>query len=77
MNTTTNKALVIAFVVVAAIFLLFSGGAISGAMMNGMHGSGWMSERSWMWIPAQITLVLGLVLGLVIGWGNLKKKKKL
>ena len=67
MNTTTNTPLVIAFVVVIALFLLFGGGAMTGGMMNGgMHGSGWMGERSWMWTPALLTLGLGVVLGWVI-----------
>ncbi len=40
MKTTTNKPLVI------ALFLLFSGGAMSGEMMKGgMHGSGWTTEN--------------------------------
>ncbi len=67
METTTNKPLVIAFVVVVALFLLFSGGAMSGEMMNGgMNGSGWMGDRSWMRTPALLTLGLGVVLGWVI-----------
>ena len=72
MNTTTNKPLVIAFVLIVVLFLLFGGGAMTGGMMNGgMHGSGWMGERSWMWTPALIALCLGVVLG----WVIFKKKE--
>ena len=76
MNTKNNTPLVIAFVVFVVLFLLFSGGAMTGGMMNGdmnggMHGSGWLSERGWMWIPALITLGLGVVLG----WVIFKKKE--
>jgi hypothetical protein len=71
MNTTTNTPLVIAFVVVIVLFLVFGGGAMTGRMMNGgMHGSGGMGERSWMWFPALLTLGLGVVLG----WAVFKKK---
>jgi hypothetical protein len=72
MNKTTNTPLVIAFVVVVVLFLLFGGGAMTGGMMNGgMNGSGWMSERSWMWTPT----LLALGLGLVLGWAIFKKKE--
>jgi len=72
MNTKNNTPLVIAFAVVVVLFLLFGGGAMTGGMMNGgMHGSGWLSERGWMWIPALITLSLGVVLG----WVIFKKKE--
>ena len=72
MNTKNNTPLVIAFVIVVVLFLLFGGGAMTGGMMNGgMNGSGWMSERSWMWFPALITLSLGVVLG----WVIFKKKE--
>ena len=67
MNTTASTPLVIAFVVVVVLFLLFGGAAMTGGMVNGgMHGSGWMGERSWMWTPALLTLGLGVMLGWVI-----------
>ncbi len=67
MNKTTNTLLVIAFVIVVVLFLGFGGGAMTGGMMNGgMYGGGWMGERSWMWVPALLTLGLGVVLGWVI-----------
>ncbi|OGU77472.1 MAG: hypothetical protein A2V93_00245 [Ignavibacteria bacterium RBG_16_34_14] len=76
MNTKSNTPLVIAFVVVIVLFLLFGGVAMTGGMMNGgMHNglneNGWMSDRSWMWFPALITLGLGIVLG----WIIFKKKQ--
>ncbi len=76
MKTKNNKTLFIVFVVAVALFLLFSGGAISGEMMNGMHGSGWMNDRTWMWIPARVTLAVGLALGLVLGWGFFRKNRE-
>ena len=78
MKTTANIPLVIAFVVVAALFLLFGFGAMTGTMMNagwmgtgwtdwnGMMGSGWMGGISWMWLPAALTLGLGVLLGWVL-----------
>ena len=78
MNATTNKPLVIAFVVVAVLFLLFGIGAMTGTMMNagwmgtgwtdgnGMMGNGWMGGISWMWIPTLVTLGLGVALGWVL-----------
>jgi chromate transport protein ChrA len=72
MNTMSNTTLVVAFVFVVILFLSFGGGAMTVGMMNGgVHGSGWMEDRSWMWIPALFTLVLGVVLG----WGIFKKKE--
>jgi hypothetical protein len=71
MNTKSNTLLVTAFVVVAVLFLLFGGGAMTGGMMNGgVHGTGWMDERGWMWTPTIITLCLGVVLG----WAIFRKK---
>jgi hypothetical protein len=67
MNKSSNTPLVIALVIVAVLFLFFGGGAMTGGMMSGgMNGNGWMGERSWMWIPALLTLGLGFVLGWVI-----------
>ncbi|MCX6169979.1 MAG: hypothetical protein NTX65_11595 [Ignavibacteriales bacterium] len=75
MNTKTNNPLIIALIVVIVLFLLFGGGAMSGGMMNGgMHNGlneiGWMSNRSWMWTPTVLTLVIGVILG----WFIFKKK---
>jgi hypothetical protein len=76
MNATTKTPLVIAFVVVAGLFLLSGVGAMTGTMMNGgfmgtgwaggMMGSGWMGGISWMWIPTVLVVVLGVVLFSVI-----------
>ncbi len=61
MDTSVKTVLVIAFVVVIVLFLLFGGGAMTGAMMSGgMMGSGMMGGISWMWIPALLTLASAL-----------------
>jgi hypothetical protein len=71
MNETNKTGLVIAFVVVVALFLLFGGGAMTGATLSGgMMGSGSMGGISWMWIPTLITVGLGILLG----WAIFRKK---
>ena len=67
MNTANKTALVSALVVVVVLFLLFGGGAMTGATMGGgMMGNGMMGGISWMWIPTFLTLGLGVLLGWVI-----------
>jgi len=77
MKTKANKSIVVAFVIVVLLFLFFGGwGITSGIMNGGMHGgmneSGWTGERGWVWFPAIITFVLGVVLG----WILFKNKNK-
>jgi len=70
MNETNKTGLVIAFVVVVVLFLLFSGGAMTGATMSGgMMGGGRMGGISWMWIPTLLTVGLGVLIGWAI-WGK-------
>ncbi len=73
MNTTTNKPLVVAFVVVVVLFVFFGFWGMTGGMMHddGMDGSGSMGVRSWIWTPTLLTLVFGVVLG----WFIFKKKE--
>ena len=72
MNETNKTGLVIALVVVVVLFLLFGGGAMSGATMSGgMMGSGMMGGISWMWIPTLLTLGIGILLG----WAIFGKQK--
>jgi len=67
MNATNKTALVIAFVVVVVLFLLFGGGAMTGATLSGgMMGRGMMGGISWMWIPTLLTLGIGILLGWAI-----------
>ncbi len=67
MNATNKTILIIAFVIVVVLFLLFGGGAMTGATLNGgMMGSGMVGGFSWMWIPALITLGIGILLGWAI-----------
>jgi hypothetical protein len=67
MNESSNTPLVIAFVVVVALFLIFGGGAMTGSMMSGgMMGHGRIGGFSWMWVPTLLTLGLGVLLGWVI-----------
>jgi LPXTG-motif cell wall-anchored protein len=78
MKTKANKSLLIAFIVVVVLFLFFGGWGMTGSVMNGgmhtgMNETGWMGERSWVWFPAIITLILGVVLG----WLLFKKRKEL
>ncbi len=71
MNATNNTALVIAFVVVVGLFLLFGGGAMTGATISGgMMGSGRMGGTSWMWLPTLLTLGIRILLG----WAIFEKK---
>ena len=88
MNATTKTPLVIALVVVAALFLLFGIGAMTGTMMNagwmgtawmdgnGMMGSGWRGGISGMggmsWMWLPALLTLGL--GALLGWALFGKK---
>lgn len=77
MNETTRIGPIIALVVVVVLFLLFAGGAMTtsgmmGSGWGGMMGGGWMGGSastggiSWMWIPALLTLGLGVLLGWAI-----------
>ena len=71
MNTTNITFLVIAFVIIVVLFLLFGGGAMTGARLTGgMMGGGMMGGVSWMWIPA----VIFLGLGFFFGWAIFGKK---
>ena len=77
MKRKANRSLVVAFVVVVVLFLFFgvlgmTGGIMNGGMHSGMNENGFMGERSWVWFPTIITLVLGVVLG----WMLYKKKNK-
>jgi hypothetical protein len=67
MNATNKTALVIALIVVVVLFLLFGGGAMTGATMSGgMMGSGMMGGINWMWIPTLLTLGIGILVGWAI-----------
>jgi len=71
MNNKAGTPLLIAFAILVVLIVLFGGGAMTGGMMNGgVHGSGWMGDRSWMWTPALVALGLGVVLG----WFLFKKR---
>jgi hypothetical protein len=71
MNTSNRTFLIIAFVIIVVLFLLFGGGAMTGAWLGGsMMGAGMMGGISWMWIPALICLAIGIFLG----WAIFKKK---
>jgi hypothetical protein len=71
MNTSNRTFLIIAFVIIVVLFLLFGGGAMTGAWLGGsMMGPGMMGGISWMWIPALICLGIGIFLG----WAIFEKK---
>jgi hypothetical protein len=66
MNETSKAPLVIALVVVAVLFLIFGGWAMTG-MGGGMMRHGWINGGfSWLWIPTLLTLGLGVLLGWLI-----------
>ena len=80
MEDKNKTFLVVAFVVVVALFLIFGGGMATGVNMGGgMMGSGttgggtmggWtMGGFSWMWFPTLLFLGLGALLGWII-WGK-------
>ncbi len=80
MDRSNRTGLIIAFVVVIALFLIFGGGAMSGSFFGGnMMGSGGMMDDGsmsrggygWMWLPTLITLAVGIMLG----WLIFAKKK--
>jgi hypothetical protein len=67
MDTTTKKALVIAFVVVALLMLIFGDGMVTGTMMDGkMMGSGSTGGINWMLLPTLFVVVLDVVLFSII-----------
>lgn len=79
METKNNKPLTIVFVVMIVLFLLFTGGALSVTLSDGVMmgnsamsgnsstaGSVWRSGISWMWIPSVLFLALSILLGWVI-----------
>lgn len=71
MNETNKSGLFIAFAVVVVLFLLFGGGAMTGATRSGgMMGNGSMGGISWMWLPTLLTLGIGILLG----WAIFTKK---
>jgi hypothetical protein len=71
MSATNKTGFIIALVVVVALFLLFGGGAMTGATLSGgMMGGGSMGGISWMWIPT----LLALGLGVLLGWAIFVKK---
>lgn len=66
MKRSRITPIVIAFIVIFALFLLFGG----GAMMNDIMGSATMGGITWMWFPTSITFVLGIL----FGWLLFRKK---
>ena len=62
MNATSKAAIVIAVAIAALLWLLFGGGMTTGTIMSGgMMGSGSMGGISWMWLPALLVVVVGVV----------------
>lgn len=82
MKTNTNPYLVFALVVVAGLFLLFGGGAMTGTLMNsgwmgtdwgapgGMMGTGWQMMTNGpggiSWLWLPALMLLGI--GFFLGW---------
>lgn len=71
MNKTNRGFLVVAFILLAVLFLYFGGGAMMGGGVNGgMNGHGWMGGNSRGWLPALFTFGLFVL----IGWLLFRKK---
>ncbi len=63
MNEINKTTLVIAFAIVVVLLLLFGGGAMSGATLSGgVMGNDTMGGVNWMWVPALLSLGLGVLL---------------
>jgi len=72
MGATTKTAFVTAFAIAVMLHLLFGGSRMAGAVLNGeLMGSTAIGGMSWMWIPALLTLGLGVL----FLWVILGKKK--
>ena len=72
MNATTKTAFVTAFAIAVMLHLLFGGSRMAGAVLNGgLMGNIAMGGMGWMWIPALLTLGLGVL----FLWVILGKKK--
>jgi hypothetical protein len=63
MGATTKTAFVTAFAIAVILHLLFGGSRMAGAILNGglMENTA-IGGMSWMWIPALLTLGLGVLL---------------
>ena len=71
MNKSNRGFLVIAFVVLAVLFLYLGSGAMMHGGMNGsMNQHGWIGGNGWGWLPALFTF--GLVV--FVGWLLFRKK---
>ncbi len=70
METRDRTILVIALVLLAALFLFFGSALLTGTMMyggyGGMMGWGMMGGMGWMWLPTLLVLALGVLLGWAI-----------
>jgi uncharacterized BrkB/YihY/UPF0761 family membrane protein len=73
MKKIKNRFLMIAFIIVVALFFYFGAGAMIDAGIYGsMHGNGWAGSVSWRMYPASITLFLSAALG----WLLFRKRNK-
>jgi len=63
MNATNRTAMVIALAAVVVLLLLGSKAMIGTMWSGGMMRDGVMNGISWMWIPALLTLGLGILVG--------------
>jgi hypothetical protein len=62
-DATLELALVVTFVIGAALLLHFGGGMTTETIMSGgMMGSGNMGGNSLMWLPTLLVVALGVVL---------------
>ena len=69
MGAATKTAFVTAFAIAVMLHLLFGGSRMAGAVLNGglMENTA-IGGMSWMWVPALLTLGLGvLFLWIILG----------
>ena len=70
MNASNRTAMVIALAAVVVLLLLGSKAMIGTRWSGGMMGDGMMDGITWMWIPALLTLGLGIL----VGWSIFNKR---
>jgi len=67
MDATAKSAFVFAFAIAVLLHMLFGGSRMAGAVLNGgVMENAALGGMGWMWIPALLTLGLGVLFVWVI-----------